>query len=196
MDSTPDSSPSDPRDNSRSVDELISVALGEPDEDNAWDAIFTLRERGSREVFERASVFCRSFCPVERKLGAAILGQLGLPERTFPEECLNLLLAMMDTEQDESVLGSILVALSHLRDRRAIERAASFREHPNSEVRFGVVYAMTGHEDSFAVKVLIGLTRDTEADVRDWACFGLGSQIEFDSPELRDALGACPSIRL
>jgi HEAT repeat protein len=47
---------------------------------------------------------------------------------------------------------------------------------------------MMGHEDPLAVEVLIGLTRDPEPRNRDWACFALGTQIEMDTPALRDAL--------
>jgi hypothetical protein len=70
-----------PRDDARSVDELISVALSGPDEDHAWDAIWVLRWRVTLGVFERSSGLCWSFCPVERKLGADILGQLGIPDQ-------------------------------------------------------------------------------------------------------------------
>ncbi|SIN93887.1 hypothetical protein SAMN05444166_1700 [Singulisphaera sp. GP187] len=99
-----------PHDDSRSVDELISAALSEPDEDLAWNAIWVLRWRGIREVFDRASGLCRSYCPVERKLGAAILGQLGIPNRSFPKSCLEILLSMLEAEQDRSVISSILYA--------------------------------------------------------------------------------------
>src|SRR3954469_7557022 len=101
MDPQPDEGIAHLRDDARSVDELISVALGEPDEDPAWDAIFALRWRGSRKVFDRASDLCRSFCPVERKLGAAILGQLGIPDRSFPKSCLSILLSMLEVERDD-----------------------------------------------------------------------------------------------
>ena len=188
MDSRQDEGIAHPRDDARSVDELISVALGEPDEDPAWDAIFALRWRGTREVFERASGLCRSFCPVERKLGAAILGQLGIPDRSHPKSCLSVLLGMLEAERDDGVLGSILIALSHLGEPDAIGPAAKFRHHDDPDVRHGVVFAMTGHEDPLAVEVLIGLTGDPEPRNRDWACFALGTQIEMDTPALRDAL--------
>jgi HEAT repeat protein len=177
-----------PRDDPRSVDELISAVLSEPEEDSAWDAIFALRWRGSREVFERASGLCRSFCPVERTLGANILGQLGIPDRSFPRPCLGILLGMLEAERDNGVLSSVLIALSHLGDPEAVGPAARFRDHADPDVRHGVVHAMMGHEDPLAVEVLIELTSDPEAHNRDWACFALGTQIELDTPELREAL--------
>ena len=83
---------------------------------------------------------------------------------------------------------SILVALSHLRDPEAIVPASRFRHHPDPDVRHGVVLALTGHEEEQALGVLIELTRDPDAHVRDWATFALGSQVDVDTPELRDAL--------
>jgi hypothetical protein len=135
-----------PRDDARSVDELISVALGEPGEDVAWDAIWTLRRRGSLEVFERASALCRSFCIVERTLGVDILGQLGIPDRSFPKSCLSIPLGMLKAESDHEVLGSVLIALAHLGEPGAIGPAARFRHHADPDVRHGVVHAMMGHD--------------------------------------------------
>ena len=37
---------------------------------------------------------------------------------------------------------------------------------------------------------MIRLSSDTDHDVRNWATFGLGSQIEDDTPEIREALRA------
>jgi HEAT repeat protein len=188
MDSTPDAWTTHLGDDARSVDELISVALVEPGEDVAWDAIFALRRRGSWEVFERASALCRSFCPVERTLGADILGQLGIPDRSFPKPCLSILLGMLRAERDNGVLNSILVALAHLGNPAVIGPASRYRHHADPDVRHGVVHAMMGHEDPHTFGVLIGLTSDPEAHNRDWACFALGTQVEVDTPELRDAL--------
>ncbi len=178
----------DPKSDPRSVDELISSALSESDDGLAWDCISALQWKGSREVFERASGLCRSFCPVERSMGADILGQLGVPDRSFPKSCLSVLLGLLEAERDEDVIRSILIALSHLREPGGIEPAARFRDHANPDIRHAVVHAMTGHEDLLAVEVLIGLSRDPDPHNRDWACFSLGDMIELDTPNLRNAL--------
>jgi HEAT repeat protein len=178
----------DPRDDPRTVDELINAALCEPDEDLAWEAISALQWRGTREVLDRAIPLCESFCPLERRVGADVLGQLGDPDRSFPDQCLRTLLRMLETEQDPGVLRAVLVALSHLHRSEAIGLASRFRRHPSPDVRHSVVFALMGHVDGQALEVLGELTRDPEVQVRDWATFALGTQVELDTPELREAL--------
>ena len=180
----------DPRDDPRTVDELMTAVMCEPDEDLYWDAVMALHWRGTREILDRAIRLCESFCAFERRVGADILGQLGVPERNFPEEGLRTLLRMLETEQDPGALRAILTALSHQRRPEAIWPASRFRDHSDPDVRFGVVFVLMGLEDRLALETLAALTRDPDADVRDWATFALGTQVEADTPELREALVA------
>jgi len=178
------------RDDTRSIDELISAALTASDEDVMWDAVGALHFRATKEVLNRAEELCRSDRVVERRLGADILGQLGVPDRTFPKECVSILLGMLDGEEDAEVLQPILVALGHLGAVKGIEPASRYRNHPDPDVRHGVVLALTGYDDPRAVSLLIELSRDGDAHVRDWATFGLGQQIDVDTPAIREALAA------
>ena len=102
---------------------------------------------------------------MERRLGADILGQLGCPDRSFPKECPQILLKMLEHGDDHRVLHAILVALSHHRAPEATGPVSWFRHHVDSEVRFGVVLALTG-SDPEAHGVLIEMTRDADAHVR------------------------------
>lgn len=86
----------------RSVPELLLVALA-ADEDAAWGAIGALHYRGSREVLGYAVALCGSAEPAERARGADVLGQLGIPARTFPEECFAALLLLL-TDNDDRVI--------------------------------------------------------------------------------------------
>ncbi len=167
---------------------MISVILSGSDEDRYWDVVGALQRRGSHEVLDRAVRLCQSVCAVERSAGADILGQLGVPDRTFPEPCLRTLLSALEGEENQDVIRAILVALSHLGKPEAIVPASRFRRHADPEVRHAVVLALTGYEDARAIGLLIELTRDPDAQVRDWATFALGSQVEVDTPELRGAL--------
>jgi HEAT repeat protein len=176
------------RNDPRSTEELIRSALTEEDEDVAWEHVATLHFRGTQEVFEVAQHLCKSVNPRERILGADILGQLGIPDRTFPDGSLAILLGMLSDEEDSDVLASAATALGHLRDERAIERLVELKNHPSEDVRFGVVHGLSTHENESAIHTLIELSADEDEDVRNWATFGIGSLIVNDTEEIREAL--------
>jgi len=181
---------SHPQNDPRSIEELVNIAIGEPDEDVVWNAINALHWRGSRDVLTIAQNLSGRPCPQERKLGCDILGQIGVPERTFPEECMSTLLHTLQEENDPTVLHTIFVSFGHLDDERIISAAARFKKHPDVEVRYAIAFALGGHEKEQAIALILELMNDTEPKVRDWATFGLGSQTEADSPAIRDALAA------
>jgi HEAT repeat protein len=64
--------------------------------------------------------------------------------------------------------------------------------HPEEEVRFAVAFVLPGlagePPDPTVINALIRLTADDDPDVRDWATFGLGTQLDEDSEAIRDAL--------
>ncbi|MEH2147231.1 hypothetical protein [Nostoc sp.] len=62
------------------------------------------------------------------------------------------------------------------------------KSHPSPSVRYGVVFGLLGYEDELAISTLIELSSDRDGDVRNWATFGLGSQIETDTTAIREAL--------
>ena len=177
-----------PQDDPRSVDELFLVALCESDEDLAWDAKWALQRRGTQEILDRALRLCASTCGVERRAGADILGQLGGPDRTFPEECFRTLHEMLESEERGDVLQSILSALSHHMRSESVLPVSHFRGHADAEVRHAVVLVLSWHAEPLAVACLIELTRDPVAHVRDWATFGLGTLLDRDTPDVRECL--------
>jgi len=178
------------RNDPRSAEELVRLALTEQDEDAAWEAVTILHYIGTQEVLEAATRLCASDSADERQLGANILGQLGKPDRTYPDECFELLAAMLAKETDPNVLECIGVAFGHLKDPRAIKLLLPLKRHPNSDVRFGVVLGLTGHSRPEVIGALIELSRDSEELVRTWATFALGTMIPADSPRIREALFA------
>jgi HEAT repeat protein len=183
----------DPQHDPRSVDELFCAALTEQpdDEDEAyWNAIAALHFRGTREVFARAAALCRSHCQFERRIGADVLAQLGVPDRALPAECVALLLSMLRADEEAAVLRAALIALSHHEAPQAIGPAVGFMHQADEDVRYAVVHALTGYDDPLAIASLIELTTDKSDQVRDWATFGLAQQLEVDTPEIRAALAA------
>ncbi|MBE9116337.1 hypothetical protein IQ249_10550 [Lusitaniella coriacea LEGE 07157] len=173
---------------SRSTQELIQLALKEEDNDTVWNYVAALQFRGDREVLDAATKLCASRISEERQLGANILGQLGIPQRAFPEDSLAILLEMLEKESDPLVICAIGIALGHLEDARVVEPLLLLKNHLSVDVRFGVVYGLLGQENNCAIAALIQLSSDPDFDVRNWATFGLGSLIEIDTPAIRDAL--------
>lgn len=174
----------------RSTRELIEIALTEEGEHAAWVAINVLRHRGDRETFEAARDLCASDDPWQRTWGVRILAQLGIPKRSFPDESLDILLPLLVLEQDADLLSDIDFALGHIGDERAVEPLSRLRDHPSPDVRYGVVHGLLRQENERAIQALIELSADEDTEVRDWATFGLGAQIDADTPEIRDALFA------
>ena len=182
-----------PKDDPRLTNELVTLALTETDEDLAWDAVRALHWRGNLEVLERATQLATSQCPRERRLGADILGQLGVPERFLPDQCKGILRVMLSEGEDAGVLKSSLIALSHQNDIDAFPLFVKFSKHPDSDVRYSSVHALSihaCHEVPLAIETLIQLSNDTCDNVRDWATFSLGTLIEIDSQQIREALAA------
>ena len=175
------------------VPTLIRRALTAKDEDSAWACNTVLQTRGTPEVFTAAADLCGSEKAREREVGAGILGQVRVPDESLSGEALKILHGMLRNESDPDALNSILVGIGHAQDAddtRGLRRIAGFRRHASDEVREGVVFALLAREDSTSVATLIELSRDQAIPVRDWATFGLGTQIELDTPSIRAALKA------
>jgi len=177
----------------KSSDELLQIALTASDEvhNSGWAAISALHARETVEVFEASKALCADHDPIKRSIGIALVAQLGLPPTTHREETLKIFLYLMDTEQDSYVLYSVAVGLGHLgSEPRKVKPLLKLKNHPDPQVRYGVVFGLYGEEDSLAIQALIELSSDKDDDIRDWATFGLGSMLNVDTSQIREALFA------
>jgi HEAT repeat protein len=181
---------------SASVDELYALARAAEDEDAYWEAVSELHARPEERTFKLAEVLCDSFAAGERCLGADVLGQLGVEPGGTPAEspfasAAGGVLARLLAEDDEpAVLSSAAVSLGHLRDERAIDPLVALAAHADPMVRRAAVHGLMGHDDDRAVAAMILLSGDEDGDVRDWATFSLGVQIDRDTADVREALAA------
>lgn len=163
-----------------------------------WTAISDLHKRADAETLSAAIDLCGSSDTKRRRVGAAILGQLGhnigISGGVFRNERYDALERLIRHEIshgiDPEVMGDALVAMGHLDDDRVLSIAVSQINHPSATVRLGVMTALSGHEDEVAINGLIRLTSDSDDEVRDWATFSLGQQIETDTNAIREALAA------
>ena len=179
---------SEPKKPPISTEDLVASALAETDEDLRWDTVVALQFRGTRDVLDAARRLCEGSSVEKRVLGADILGQLGVPERSFPEESVTLLLSLLSENEPPRLLNAASTALGHHTDPRKIEPLLALLDHPSSEVRFGVVHGLGECDTANVIAALITLSHDSEPDVRDWATFALGSLIDTDNVDIRQAL--------
>ena len=174
---------------------FAQTLTGDYDDEEPWKAVSALRRIGTREVFDRAAAWCKSGNPMERARGVSVLAQLGkTPEHranSFPEESYLAVSRMLQHENEIQPLNSAIHALGHLDNPAAIPLVLAYQQHPEAEIRLAVAFALGSFaNDPEAIQALVILTSDADEDVRDWAVFGLGTQAEADSKEIRDALFA------
>ena len=91
-------------------------------------------------------------------------------------------------DNDPSVVDSAACALAHLKTDRAVSALIRARGNPDPRVRCSVARGLDGNGGDGAIRTLIALMDDADDNVRDWATFGLGTQHDEDSPEIREAL--------
>jgi len=174
-----------------STQELLSCALylaQRGEKDRCWDYISALRRRGTADIFEYASRWCKSKNPTERELGANILAQLGFAsDHPFKEKSLPILEQLI-SDSSEAVVEATLYALGNLHAHEVSLKAISLKSHQSAETRFALTQALLCNEHPDAISALIHLSKDADDEVRDWATFGLGSMIGTCSTEIQDAL--------
>lgn len=164
-----------------------------------WEASCELQRRGTQDVQRAAADALSSADRVDRIVGAEVLGELGWREGgTLVEESVAMLVEAARGERDASVLRAIATALGRRPSTSGRHTLFDLATHPSPAVRLAVAQALQGasilsnddgdDDDPAAVKVLIDLMRDHDADVRNWATFALGTQLTADGPEIRAAL--------
>lgn len=169
---------------------LFQRALNAKNENSYWRYVRELRSRGTIETFNSASELCLGSNSRSRQLGVDVLCQLG-EGFLFRNESLKILHKMLKIEKSPKVLDAILVGIGHSQkpeDTFGVWRISSFRNQRSEDVRQGVVFALLCRTDRISVSTMKHLSRDKSPMVRDWATFGLGTQIDLDTPGIRKAL--------
>lgn len=96
---------------------------------------------------------------------------------------------------DEDVRWSVANALDHGDDARVLPQLLKLVDDDDRDIRWKVVRALPTLVDEAqatlehpVVQALLAAFEDDDPDVRDWAVFGLGVQLDVDGPVVRDAL--------
>lgn len=156
-----------------------------------WDNIRELRSRANSNIFDACVKLIKSSRPKERIIGIDILAQLGLTPRPFFKESRKLFFDILKKENDTKALLSVLYAIGHNNEKLKANEIAllvSFKDNADEGVREGLVSALLSVDNKLAIEALIHLTNDKVSHIRNWATFGIGTQIERDNKSIREAL--------
>jgi HEAT repeat protein len=184
--------------NTAEVEAIFARTLaGDYESEDAWEAVRSLQQNGSREIFEYAAAWCASDDPLKRARAGSVLCQLrrgSIPQHEFlfRDESYVLLTNMLEKEQDPNVIYSILSAFGHLDNVSAVPLLLRYQDSPLHQVRYAACFALGCFpNDVRSIEALLKLTSDPEEAIREWAVFGLGVMGGADSPEIREALLRC-----
>ncbi|MGW4776547.1 ankyrin repeat domain-containing protein [Streptomyces filamentosus] len=172
-------------------EELAERALrcGDPELDDWTTAVAALAGRADEETFVTAAAWCAHRDPLRRALGARVLGALpGFAASAVP--ALRRLAAETAAGPGREPVLSAVTALGACADPAAVPELLAAAGHPDPEVRRAVAGGLAGlvpAGDVDALGVLLGLSRDGDARVRDWAVLAL-AELPDDTPLVREAL--------
>jgi HEAT repeat protein len=115
----------------------------------------------------------------------------GHPEHQ--REVVPALIAMLWQAGSPDELVAVVEALGKAWSDAASLALLSLADHPDADVRFAVACSLpcgVEHEEAviLVADALCLLAGDESPDVRDWAVFGLGTQMAIDTPAVRGVL--------
>jgi HEAT repeat protein len=182
------------------VDDLVARAVevardvtGPKEYEAVWQILHQAAEDGRASLLAGTRLLGSSD-PVVRSVGCDLLGCVSDLHEPVRADAASALLRLAPSETDVEVNWSIASALGSTADERAVPILVALAGHSDADIRFQVAHALpsvaTGNPDGAEIGALIRLTGDPDPEVRNWATFGLGSQIDIDTPAVRDALWA------
>jgi len=180
------------------VAELVGRALAaarEAPETEDWEEYGRLLWRAAADGSGALAVgleLIGSDDPLERETGCDLVGDASYQHEAVREAALAALVALAERESEGQVLGALARAIEKTYDQRAVPVLVALAGHPDADVRRQVAGSFsgvaTGLPDGPDIRTLTVLTRDEDPEVRNWATFTLGFQVEVDSPAIRAAL--------
>jgi hypothetical protein len=174
------------------TDEKLFFRLLDNKSDKTYfDNIRELRSRANANIFNSCVKLIESPRTKERIIGIDILAQLGLTPRPFFKESRKLFFDILKKEKDPKALLSVLYAIGHNNEKLKpdeVKLLVPFKENADEGVREGLVFALLSVDSKLAIDTLINLTTDIVSHIRDWATFGIGTQIEGDNKLIKEAL--------
>lgn len=172
-------------------EKIFSRLLTNKTKSTYWKNISELRRRPSNEVYDRAYELAQSPLAFQKEIGIYILAQLGFAPRFQQAKTLELYFQLLNTEENPNIISAVLSSIGHNNEqlnKEQVQQLIPYQNHRWVAVRFTLVQALLAVTHPEAITMLISLSKDEHPDIRNWATFGLGSQLEVDSPAIRTAL--------
>ncbi len=178
------------------MDEAVATSrtAETPDDyDRVWEPL-RLVASGGADAANLALEMVGSGDPCVRATGCDLLGLVCDRFEEPRRRATAALVALAAEESDVDVQWSIARALGSTSAPDGLPVLLALVGHPDSDVRFQAAVSlpstMVQTVDERGVRALIDLSRDADGEVRNWATFGLGRQLNCDSTEIREALWA------
>lgn len=156
-----------------------------------WDNVHELRLRPNENVFNTCIKLIRSSKSQECIVGIDVLAQLGSTSRPFLKESIKEFFDVLKRARNRNELIAALHAVGHNNYKLKSDEIAvlvSFKDNANEGVRRALVSSLLSVDNKLAIETLVYLSTDKSAHIRDWATFGIGSQIDRDNKLIREAL--------
>ena len=172
-------------------EKIFTRLLNNKTQKTFWENIRELRKRPNKEVYNKAFKLANSKIEKEKIIGIYVLAQLGFNPRFQQEKTVDLYFNLLENEKSSKVISVILSSISHNNENlneKQISKLIEFKTHKFINVRFQLTLALSCLENENAIKTLIELSNDRDSDTRNWATFGIGTQVENDTEEIRIAL--------
>lgn len=170
--------------------EIFSRLLNNKSKANYWNYISELRKRKTEDIFEKSISLTKSENINEKKIGINVLAQFGFP-RKHKSRILKTFFNLLKTEKDKNVISLIFYGIGHNNEKlteKQIEQICAFKNHKSINVKFSLISAILSIEQNLAVETLIELSNDKNSEIRDWATFGIGTQIDVNNENIEKAL--------
>ena len=175
----------------------MSIATATTDEemDAVWGRLGVVRLH-QPEAFDSAIRLLRGQF-WDRRLGCFVLAVLCNPdEGGWSHAAAKLVTDLADAEEDHEVILAITEVLRMARDPIGIPVLTRLKDSSDRDVRLGVAMALPscrtfdrGEDLTSISKVLVELTKDEDAEVREFATFGIGTLLEnVEGQDISDAL--------
>ncbi|MBO3748180.1 ankyrin repeat domain-containing protein [Streptosporangiaceae bacterium NEAU-GS5] len=179
--------------------ELVGRAVPYRDVDDDgetwWAVARAVRSRADDETYGELTALCADADPLRREFAVDVLGQYGFHGEdpgVYADRTVEILRRMAGQETEPDVVRSVLAALAHHRDPRALPEVLALingagRAHTTRDAMALAAVLPPGHEEGLAT--LLALTEDPDPEVRDWATMAV-ADLDVDDPRVVEALVA------